>query len=89
MISAFDRNTTPEIHGKVNYISADLTTDPQQGVSYYDVRIALDDAAADQVAQDFLPGMQGEVFISAGEKTLAQYLMEPMQKRLSHTFREV
>ena len=89
VISAFDHNTTPEILGQVSYISADLTSDAQQQVSYYDVRVALDDSTSDELALTFLPGMQAEVFISAGEKTLAQYLMDPLQTRLNHTFREV
>lgn len=89
VISAFDHNSTPDIHGKVTYISADLTSDERQEVSYYDVRIALDDPAESGLALAFLPGMQAEVFISAGEKTLLQYLLEPMKKRLSHTFREI
>ena len=88
-ISAFDQNTTPAIHGKVTYISADLTSDARQEMSYYDVRIALDEPMENGSALAYLPGMQAEVFISAGERTLAEYLLEPMQKRLSHTFREI
>ncbi|MEM0991295.1 MAG: HlyD family type I secretion periplasmic adaptor subunit [Pseudomonadota bacterium] len=89
VVSAFDPNTTPEIHGTVSYISADLTSDARQEMAFYDVRITLDDAKDAGIPLAFLPGMQAEVFISAGERTLMAYMLEPMQKRLSHTFREV
>lgn len=103
-ISAFDRNATPRLTGKVSYVSADLAATGQQaggqggsgqeggaqtGAASYEVRIALDNVAKDHPDLQFLPGMQAEVYISAGQKTVAQYLTEPVAKRLDHTFREI
>ena len=38
--SAFSQRTTPEINGKVERISPDITTDERTGLSYYTVRIS-------------------------------------------------
>ena len=35
-----------------------------------------------------LPGMPVEVFVETGERTFAEYLLQPMALRISRAFRE-
>ena len=37
---------------------------------------------------DIKPGMQAEVLVKTGERTLANYLMQPVTERLSGAFKE-
>jgi HlyD family secretion protein len=38
---AFDAATTPDLHGELSRVSADASTDPQTGASYFTVRASL------------------------------------------------
>jgi membrane fusion protein, type I secretion system len=86
--SAFDMRTTPEIFGTVYRISADTTTDPHTGASYYTARIAM---TAEQVARlgglKLVPGMPVEAFIQTGARTLVSYLIKPLSDQVARAFR--
>lgn len=91
VIGAFDQKLIPRLEGTVSFLSADLKTDPASGMSFYEVRIDLDESAADLIAGrdlTLLPGMPSEVFIQTGERTMAEYLLDPLTKQLRKTFRE-
>jgi HlyD family secretion protein len=87
--SAFDRNTTPEINGHVELISADLTNDQRTGHSYYVVRISF---TAEEIAHlrglKLIPGMPVEAFISTGSRTMLSYVLKPLADQLARSFRE-
>ncbi len=87
--SAFNQRTTPEIFGEVSLISADLTTDPRSGASYYTVRIALaPDEAARLGAVRLIPGMPVETFIQTAQRSVLSYLTKPLADQVSRAFRE-
>jgi len=87
--SAFDRSTTPECDGTVERVSADLVHDQQQQISYYEVRIDVDDQAnCLQGARRLLPGMPAEVYIQTGERGVWSYLMKPLTDQLTRAFKE-
>lgn len=91
VIGAFDQKLIPRLEGTVSFLSADLKTDPATGMSFYEVRIDLDESAADLIAGrdlTLLPGMPSEVFIQTGERTMSEYLLDPLTKQLRKTFRE-
>jgi HlyD family secretion protein len=87
--SAFNQRTTPEIHGTVTRISADIATDQRSGMSYYTVRITL---PGDEVAKlgevRLVPGMPVEAFVQTGERTVISYLVKPLFDQLTRAFRE-
>jgi len=87
--SAFDQRTTPELNGTVQRIGADTSTDQRTGLSYYLVRIAIDDGEVDRLgAVKLTPGMPVEAFIQTGERTLVAYLIKPLHDQLMRSFRE-
>ncbi len=87
--SAFNRQTTPEIRGRLARIGADVTVEPQTGLTFYEVRI---DIPPEELAHlgnlQILPGMMVEVFIETDRRTILSYLMKPLVDQIEHTFRE-
>jgi membrane fusion protein, type I secretion system len=83
-VTAYKSWMTPRLDGEVISVSADLKTDQNTGVSYYEVRIRI---PADQAARlgelDVIPGMPVEVFIFSGSsRTTLDYLLEPISESL-------
>ncbi len=92
VIAAFDQHVVSRLDGSVEYVSADLKTDPVTGMSYYEARVALNDEAFSLLEDrqlNLLPGMPAEVYIATGERTLFEYLIDPLSKQIRTTFREV
>jgi HlyD family secretion protein len=87
--SAFNRRTTDELKGSVVRVAADLTHEPQTGLSYYTagVHVSEDEMAALKGLK-LMPGMPAEVFIKTGERTLASYLIRPLADQMERAFRE-
>lgn len=73
--AAFNQSTTPELTGTVRTLAADRTTTPD-GRSFYAAEIALD--SAPPAGLQLLPGMQADIFIQNGERTLISYLFKPL-----------
>jgi len=86
--SAFNQRTTPEIAGAVSRISADVSTDPKTGASFYTVRVAM---VADEVGRlgdmALVPGMPVEVFIKTGDRRVLSYLIKPLTDQMNRAFR--
>jgi HlyD family secretion protein len=86
---AFNAATTPEMNGEVSRISADISSDPRTGQSYYIIRISI---PPDQLSRlgdaKLVPGMPVECFIQTGERTVISYLLKPLRDQLMRTFRE-
>lgn len=85
---AFDSATTPELNGELVHLAADATTDPQSGVSYYLVRLALRWPEVQRLdGKALLPGMPAEVYLQTSSRTAIGYLVKPISDQLSRTFR--
>lgn len=85
----FSSRRTPIILGKVQSVSADSIMDEITKQPYYSARISIDySTLPPEVADHILPGMQADVLISTGERTMLQYLVGPLVNALSKTFRE-
>jgi PrtD family type I secretion system ABC transporter/HlyD family type I secretion membrane fusion protein len=85
-MSAFNQRTTPELSGTVIRIAADLTQDERTGLSFYLVRIAVEQARLGGLT--LLPGMPAEAFIQTGERTALSYLLKPLRDQISRAFKE-
>ena len=79
------------IEGRVISVSADLIVDPQPNIPpYYLARVAVTPKGMKELGQRQLqPGMPAEVVIKTGERTLINYLVTPLIRRVSNAFREV
>ncbi len=87
--SAFNRQKTPEFPGEVSQIAANLTKEPQTGVSYYVARLAISAEKQDEARQlKLVPGMPVETFIETGQRTAISYLMKPIRDQIARAFKE-
>ncbi len=89
-LTAYPIRTTPLLHGVVRYISADQLSDPRTGTQHYIAQVAVD-ASSLKVAGDGVhlqPGMRAELFIKTGERTVLDYLLEPVAATLRRALRE-
>ena len=87
--SAFNRQKTPEFPGEVSQIAANLTKEPQTGVSYYVARLAISAEKQDEARQlKLVPGMPVETFIETGQRTAISYLFKPIRDQIARAFKE-
>jgi HlyD family type I secretion membrane fusion protein len=78
--TAFNQRNTPELGGEVRYVSADSLFEQQTGQSYYVSRIEVSESEVARLGDKQLqPGMMAEVFIRTGERTMADYLLQPLK----------
>lgn len=79
----FNRQTTPDVDGRLERISAEPAQDPRSSIKYYLARISL--AATDM---KLVTGMPAEAQIRTGDRSLLSYLTKPMRDQVSRAFRE-
>ena len=82
----------PAIQGKLVQVSADRLTDQRTGVPYYSARIQItQEGEAELKNHNITPqaGMQADVVIVTGERTVLQYLMRPLMSRLASGMKEM
>ncbi|MGH6719541.1 MAG: HlyD family type I secretion periplasmic adaptor subunit [Alphaproteobacteria bacterium] len=86
---ALKRRITPTLKGVVTRVSADAITDAQFGGAYYMARIEIDPGQVEGVIPGGLyPGSPTDVMILTGERTLIEYLLQPITDGLARAFRE-
>jgi HlyD family type I secretion membrane fusion protein len=89
--TAFPMASTPIVIGKVERVSADRLTDQRTGQPYYLTRVLV---TADELTKlgpnrdKVRPGMNADVIVKAGERTLFTYLVKPLRDRLARAFKE-
>jgi HlyD family type I secretion membrane fusion protein len=88
-LTAFNRNTTPEMKARVAMVSPASTRDPSTGQEYYIAYVHLEEDALTHLSgMRLVPGMPAEVFISTAERTAASYLVKPFTDQMNRAFRE-
>ena len=90
-LTAFNRNTTPELKAKVAMVSPASARDPATGQEYYIAYVNLlptEDALVQLNGMKLVPGMPAEVFVSTQERTAASYLVKPFTDQMNRAFRE-
>ena len=87
--SAFNQRTTPELHGRIAYVSAATSSDPATGQVYYLADVVVPAEELEKLGDNrLLPGMPVEVFISTEERTAMSFLAKPLADQFSRAFRE-
>ena len=87
-LSAFDQQTTPEVFGTLENLSADQLEDPRGG-TYFVARIRIDDAELARLGDlKLVPGMPAEVFIRTGERLAISYLLKPLLESFARAFKD-
>ncbi len=88
-ILAGNQRMMPDVEGRVIRVSADLTREPQSQVTYYVVRVALDETAVGKLTDlTLVPGMPADSFIQTTDRTPLDYLLKPLHEQIARTFRE-
>jgi HlyD family secretion protein len=88
-LTAFNRNTTPELEGVLIRVSADLEIDEKTGAGFYRAAIAI--TPEQQARIDHLglvPGMPVEAFIRTESRTALSYFVKPIADHAARVFRE-
>ncbi|SCB38987.1 HlyD family type I secretion periplasmic adaptor subunit [Rhizobium hainanense] len=87
--SAFNQRSTPEIHGSVKTVAADLIHNQQTGESWYSARIRISPEELARLGKlELLAGMPVEAFIQTGERTALSYLVKPLADQIARAMRE-
>ncbi|WP_442678976.1 HlyD family type I secretion periplasmic adaptor subunit [Sphingomonas sp. ASY06-1R] len=91
-LTAFNARTTPQIDGHVTLVSADATVDDQAASRemYYAVQIKVDPGQLARIGNGvhMTPGMQAQVNIVTGSRTIMDYLLGPMTEAMRTALRE-
>ena len=87
-LTAFNARTTPMFEGRVTQVSADRMTDPQTNAVYFTGRV-LPDSAASMPPMQLTSGMQAEVFLVTAERSVLDYLLEPLTRSIERAGREL
>ncbi len=88
-LSAFDQQTTPEVFGTLESISADRLEDARLGEPYFLARIRIEENETSKLeGLKLVPGMPAEVFIETGERLAISYLLKPLLDNVTRAFKE-
>ena len=90
LLSSYDAQTYGKLVGNVTKIGAN-TQSREDGSSFYPVQIVVTDKSFDlrkDVQAEFIPGMEATVELIGEKRTIAAYLMKPMDKMRGEAFRE-
>lgn len=82
----------PAIEGKLVQVSADRLTDQRTGAPYYTARIEITPEGEAELGRHKITpqaGMQADVVIITGERTVLQYLLRPLLSRLTSGMKEL
>ena len=88
--SAFDQRRTPELHGKVTLVSADIFQDEATGMAFYQAEIQLNEGEATRLPEDMvlIPGMPVKAFVRTADRSPMDYLLKPLADYFAKAFRE-
>jgi len=87
--SAFKQALTPVVEGKVITLSADRLIDEATGNPYFSAEIEITAESYQKLkGLELLPGMPAEVLINTGERTLFEYLTQPVSNAFARGFIE-
>jgi len=88
-LSAFKQALIPVVEGKLITLSADRLMDEKTGMPYFNARIELTpESLLELEGFELLPGMPAEVLINTGERTVFEYLTQPVSNAFARGFIE-
>lgn len=89
-LTAYDPSRFGRIDGKVISISADATTDNNNGAQYYSVDVSIDGMLYENDGSEvtILPGMVASIDVLSGKRTILEYFWQPIARTKDRAFRE-
>lgn len=85
---ALNRQTTPDLHGRLDFISAEATDDPRTGQRFYSARVAIPKKEMGQLDVQLVQGMPAEIYIETASRSLLSFLTKPLADQFYRAFRE-
>lgn len=85
--TAYDFAIYGGLTGQIEQIGANTITD-EKGNSFYIVKVRTDRATVGDESRPIIPGMQAEVHVLTGRRTLMQYLLKPILRAKSNALIE-
>lgn len=87
--TSFNQRTTPELMGRIAYVSPDVSQDTTARQDYYSARVELVSNHNWKIdGRPILPGMPVEAYITTDKRTALSYLAKPLVDQFSRAFRE-
>ncbi len=87
--SAFQARTTPELDGKITFLSPATTTEEGTGEVYYTAQLELLPGEIEKLeGKKLIPGMPVEAFVQTESRTALSYLIKPFVDQFARAFRE-
>lgn len=87
--TSFNQRTTPEVAGRITFVSADISRDPKGRTDYFIARASIDGNLSSVIpGKTVVPGMPVEAFLVTARRTALTYLTKPIVDQFSRTFRE-
>jgi HlyD family type I secretion membrane fusion protein len=88
-LAAFDARTTPMLAGRVTFVSPDRESDADTGESWFAATVEVDAAALRHHPEVQLKaGMPAELFVTTSDRTLFEYLVNPITAFTQRALRE-
>ena len=89
-ITAFTSRFLRPIEGKVITVSADRFDDKNTGASYYIAKVEIPQAEITALGKDIklTSGMNADVLIVVGNRTMLSYIMRPIRESFGHAFHD-
>lgn len=88
-LSAFNRNTTPELFGTLSLISPDLETDKITGAVFYRIDVRIPPTEYGRIpGLQLIAGMPTEVFVRTRDRTIISYFTKPIIDHAQQALRE-
>lgn len=89
-LTAYDYSIYGGLEAHLDHISADTITNPDDGKSYYLIRLSTTQNHIEKNGQIFniIPGMTADVDILTGKRTVLDYLLKPILKTKENAMHE-
>lgn len=89
-MTAYSSSSPRKLVGEVVSVSADALVNEQNGQSYFTADIRIDPRELEKLPQgaSLTPGMQAQVAIRTGRRTIMSYLLGPMGQMVEQSLRE-
>lgn len=89
-IAAYTVHELPQLMGKVTYVSPDRTISKGPGGEQpvYKVHAAITDENLEKYKVSLAAGMPATVYVLTREKSILDYILDPITKSLNHALRE-
>jgi HlyD family type I secretion membrane fusion protein len=85
----FNQQSTPEIIGRVLFISADsITDDKAKGEKHFLVKVSLEREQLEKIEANINSGLPVSTMFTTTERSLLNYLTKPLSEQLFSAFRE-